>query len=161
MRLLFSFFLFCLSLTIGTTSCRGPISANTIFNLAAFEPTDEEVLDATGAKAVVLDEDDNVPASNIRQKNRAVILDSDDEEEELAVLDSKMSLKKAGKQREVKSEDKKKKNPLPDWMDTQCVDFVPGFSFCLLELLTDLALDNFHREPSTKYASLQSFSFRT
>jgi hypothetical protein len=91
-----------------------------MFTLAAFEPTDEEIAQVTGkdlemeeidtAKSELSgddSEDDNKPVKT-KQKNRAVVEDSDEEEDKKEDKKEIMSSKKQGKQKE-----------LPGWMAQQ------------------------------------------
>lgn len=102
-------------------NCRGPISEIMIFNLAAFEPTDEEIAEVTGVdlekqsidtgkESDSDDEEEEEAPVKTKKKNRAVIEDSDEEEEKKPEKE-KMSEKKAGKQKAAKE--------LPGWMAQQ------------------------------------------
>ncbi|GAA5932237.1 hypothetical protein JCM3775_001168 [Rhodotorula graminis] len=86
--------------------CRGPVGLKDLFDLAAFEPTDEEICSATG-QDLVMDEDDDIDETlggfivpdgdedddefgkavqkrKPKQPNRAIVQDSDDEDGDTA-----------------------------------------------------------------------------
>ncbi|GAA5916809.1 hypothetical protein JCM8208_004781 [Rhodotorula glutinis] len=86
--------------------CRGPVGLKDLYDLAAFEPTDEEICTATG-QDVVMDEDDDIDETlggfivpdgdeddddfgdavqqrKPKQPNRAIVQDSDDEDGDVA-----------------------------------------------------------------------------
>ncbi|ORY40897.1 SNF2 family N-terminal domain-domain-containing protein [Leucosporidium creatinivorum] len=115
-------------------SCRQPISKTLTFSLSAFEPTDDELSEATGipmdvdedidddgdlknfiAKDDEMDEDDedDKPSSSkkVKQPNRRIIQDSDDE--------SEAEEEKPSKQDKGKGKEKAGPVELPSWMEKQ------------------------------------------
>lgn len=65
-------------------SCRQAISPAGLFALAAFEPSEAELLELTGVKEIEKGDDDAEDAGPVhfmKQKNARVVQDSDDEEE--------------------------------------------------------------------------------
>lgn len=94
-------------------SCRKAVSHEYIFKLAAFEPDESEITDITGVSMEVDaesdDEEDAGPVKIVKQKNKAVILDSDDEEE---MESEPVASSKRGK-------GKKEEKELPPWMTDQ------------------------------------------
>lgn len=118
-------------------SCRQPISKTYIFALGAFEPTDDELAEATGVveedkddpmddvddegdlKDFIVrdheseDEDGSKPHKKVKQPNRRIIQDSDDESEaeEAAAPTSKKS--------KGKGKGKQESKDLPEWMRSQ------------------------------------------
>lgn len=105
-------------------SCRQPISKASVFSLAAFEPTEEQIAKATGLAEEKDDpeDDDDVPAPRAaKQNNTRVIVDSDDEAEATEARKSpEMSSKKAGKQKEkIEKKEKKIKEKVENWADAQ------------------------------------------
>jgi hypothetical protein len=124
--------LFCQRFPLSLHSCRQPISLSRLFGLDAFEPSDEEVSEITGSAIDVDDVDENgdldgfIVADNedsdgdagpvtkpVKQANRRVIQDPDDEQseaEEVSEEKASMSAKKAGKL---------KVKELPGWMAKQ------------------------------------------
>ena len=113
-----SYSLYCLYrsvLMLASCSCRQAISKNSVFQLAAFQPTDEQVVAATG----VADEEDELEDAPVaprpaKQNNTRVIVDSDDEG---APEEPDISSKKAGKQKE--KPEKKKVEKEADWNEVQ------------------------------------------
>lgn len=105
--------------------CRGAIAKETLFAAAAFDPSEAEVAEITGAPtdldAAIEDlpgaEDLGLHQPKIKQKNTRIILDSDDEEEEAenkaklqGTFVEELSEKKVGKQKEKKPKKAKKED---------------------------------------------------
>ncbi|KAI5477304.1 hypothetical protein MNV49_006525 [Pseudohyphozyma bogoriensis] len=115
-------------------NCRAPFSESTYFPLSAFEPSQEEITKEVGVAGEDIDlensdgEDDKdeleeksedeeedlpVVSRGPKQKNRARVIDSDDEDE------AKEEADKKDQEKAEKKKAKMKELELPDWMASQ------------------------------------------
>ena len=97
------------------------MSKATCFQLAAFQPTDEQVATATGVVEEADEPEDEVVAPKAaKQNNTRVIVDSDDEAEASEARKSPaISSNKAGKQKEKEKPEDKVKEPKQNWAEAQ------------------------------------------